>query len=120
MVLVDTSVWVDHLVKGDDQLRDLLANEDVIIHPFIVGELACGNIKNRSEILPLLNSLPCSTIADNIEVMKFIEDNALYGQGLGFIDIHLICACFLSHSVIWTRDKSLSKVARKFGINIYC
>jgi predicted nucleic acid-binding protein len=116
MVLVDTSVWVKHLRDGDIVLEDLLEDGHVACHPFIVGELACGNLKNRAEILALLQALPMATVAEHGEVMRFIEDNRLMGKGLGFIDLHLLASAVLSGIQLWTIDKRLHQVSLKLGI----
>jgi len=117
MVLVDTSVWISHLRNGNKQLEALLNNGDVICHPFIVGELACGNIKNRIEILSLLRLLPVAAQADNEEVLQFIETNNLMGKGLGYIDMHLAASALLSGVPIWTLDKGLATISKKLGIS---
>ncbi len=117
MVLVDTSVWVSHLREGNAKFEGLLNNGDVVCHPFIVGELACGNIKNRAEILSLLQALPMSNQAEHNEVMKFIENNQLMGSGLGYIDVHLLAAASLTEVLIWTTDKKLKDVSQKMGLN---
>ncbi|HEY4482409.1 MAG TPA: type II toxin-antitoxin system VapC family toxin [Candidatus Brocadiaceae bacterium] len=116
MVLVDTSVWVVHLRNGNIGLETLLNEGHVVCHPFIVGELACGNLKNRAEILSLLQALPVATHVEHEEVMKFIEDHALMGKGLGYIDIHLIASAVLTEIPLWTVDKKLSEVSSKLGI----
>jgi hypothetical protein len=116
MVLVDTSVWILHLRKGNIDLERLLNDGDVVCHPFIVGELACGNLKNRSEILSLLQSLPMSIQAEHEEVMRFIEDYRLMGKELGYIDMHLLASALLSEIPIWTLDKRLNKVLKELGI----
>jgi hypothetical protein len=116
MVLVDTSVWVKHLRNGDIALADLLDDGDVLCHPFIVGELACGNLKNRAEILALLQALPMAPIAQHGEVMRFLEDNRLMGKGLGFIDLHLLASSVLSGIRLWTLDKRLHQVSLKLGL----
>jgi predicted nucleic acid-binding protein len=116
MVLVDTSVWVVHLRNGNIGLETLLNEGHVVCHPFIVGELACGNLKNRAEILSLLQALPVATHVEYEEVMKFIEDHALMGKGLGYIDIHLIASAVLTEIPLWTVDKKLSEVSSKLGI----
>jgi predicted nucleic acid-binding protein len=116
MVLVDTSVWVSHLRKGNRELAALLSDGDVACHPFIVGELACGNLKNRAEILSLLQALPMATQAEHEEVMKFIEERRLTGRGLGFIDVHLLASAFLKGVPIWTLDKKLNAVSRELGV----
>src|SRR6476661_3584816 len=104
MVLVDTSVWVHHLRHGNASLEGLLKGDRVICHPFIIGELACGSIGNRSEILYLLSSLPQSVIADHEEVMEFVENNRLYGLGIGWIDRHLLAYALLCRTNLWTLD----------------
>lgn len=117
MVLVDTSVWVSHLRNGDVGIDRLLNDGEVVCHPFIVGELACGNLKNRHEILIYLQSLPMAILAEDGEVLKFIENHQLMGKGLGYIDVHLIAAAVLTDVSLWTFDKTLDKITRKIGIN---
>jgi predicted nucleic acid-binding protein len=116
MVLVDTSVWVSHLREGNVGLEKLLNDGKVVCHPFIVGELACGNLKNRHEILTYLRSLPLTILAEDEEVLKFIEDNQLMGKGLGYIDVHLIVSAVLTDVPLWTFDKTLDKSSKKIGI----
>lgn len=111
MILVDTSVWVEHLRAGTTGLEELLNDCHVVCHPFIIGELACGNLKNRTEILSLLNNLPMATRADDDEVFQFIEDNKLMGKGLGYIDIHLLMSAMLTRIPFWTLDKRLNEVS---------
>jgi len=117
MVLVDTSVWVSHLRNGDAGLEKLLNDGEVVCHPFIVGELACGNLKNRHEILIYLQSLPMAILAEDGEVLRFIENHQLMGKGLGYIDVHLIAAAVLTDVPFWTFDKTLDKITKKIGIN---
>ena len=116
MVLVDTSVWVVHLRNGNIGLETLLNEGQVVCHPFIVGEIACGNLKNRAEILSLLQALPMATHVEHDEVMKFIEDQTLMGKGLGYIDIHLIASALLTEIPLWTVDNKLNEVSSKLGI----
>lgn len=115
MVLVDTSVWVSHLRDGNVGLEKLLNNGEVVSHPFIVGELACGNLKNRHEILSYLQSLPMTILAEDEEVLRFIENNQLMGKGLGYIDVHLIASAVLTDVPLWTFDKTLEKLLRKLA-----
>ena len=117
MILVDTSVWIDHFRKGSTALKQLLNNSEVLTHPFIIGELACGNLKNRSEILGLLNELPKAVVAENSEVMKFIERTHLYGLGIGWIDVHLIASAMLSKATVMTFDKQLENAAKRLSIS---
>ncbi len=116
MVLVDTSVWVNHLRKGDIQLEKLLLDGEVVCHPFVIGELACGNIKNRSEILALLQALPQAPTIDLAEYLYFIEQNHLSGIGIGFVDVHLLSSAKLSGIPLWTNDKRLKETAQKLKI----
>ena len=116
MVLVDTSVWVAHLRDGIVGLEALLKEGNVICHPFIVGELACGNLRNRSEILSLLKALPMAIHAEDEEVMQFIENYRLMGKGLGYIDMHLLASAILTEVPLWTLDKKLGEVSSKLGL----
>jgi predicted nucleic acid-binding protein len=117
MVLVDTSVWVSHLREGNVGLEKLLNDGEVVCHPFIVGELACGNLRNRYEIFSYLQSLPMTILAEDDEVLKFIEDNQLMGKGLGYIDVHLMASAVLTDVSLWTLDKTLDKLTKKIGIH---
>jgi predicted nucleic acid-binding protein len=116
MILVDTSVWVRHLRGGDPHLEQLLNNGEVMCHPFIVGELACGNIKNRHEVLSLLQLLPVATQARHEEILQFIEQNHLMGKGLGYIDVHLSTSAVLTGVPMWTYDKRLNDANDWLGI----
>ena len=116
MVLVDTSVWVEHLRSGNIGLGNLLNEGHVVCHLFIVGELACGNLSNRSEILSLLRALPLSNHAEHEEVMHLIENYSLMGKGIGYIDVHLIASAILTKVPIWTLDKKLREVSSKLGL----
>ena len=110
MILVDTSVWIDHLRNGNAQLKELLNNNEVMIHPFIIGELACGSIRNRTEIISLLNELPFVVVAEHQEVLKLIETKKMYGKGIGLIDAHLIASVLLTNVRLLTLDKPLEKL----------
>jgi hypothetical protein len=116
MVLVDTSVWVLHLREGNIALERLLNDGDVVCHPFILGELACGNLRNRIEILSLLQALPSAIQAEHEDVMQFIENHQLMGKGLGYIDMHLLASALLTEVSIWTIDKGLGAISTKLGI----
>ena len=112
MILVDTSVWIDHLRAGDAELATLLNGSQVLMHPFVLGELACGNLRNRTEVLALLKDLPQAVLANDEEVLFFIERHALMGRGMGYVDAHLLAAVTLGGvTKIWTRDKRLRAVA---------
>jgi predicted nucleic acid-binding protein len=117
MMLVDTSVWVRHLREGYPHLQDLLNDGHVMCHPYIVGELACGNIKNRREVLSLLQHLPMATVAHHEEVLRFIGSNHLMGKGLGYIDVHLSASALLARVPIWSYDKKLNEANETLGIS---
>lgn len=117
MILVDTSIWIDHFRHGDEHLIQLLQAERVISHTFIIGELALGCLKNRNTILDGLKDLPQAVVATDNEVMRFIEENTLFGKGIGFIDAHLLAAARLTPgSRLWTRDKRLLTVAATLNL----
>lgn len=116
MILVDTSIWIDHLNKSDTRLITLLEEESVYVHPFVIGELACGNIKNRDEILKLLNALPQISTATLDEILFFINQHKLFGKGLGYIDVHLIASCMMDNAKLYTRDKKLFQIAKNLNI----
>lgn len=111
MVLVDTSVWIAHLREGEDNLIHLLNNGEIACHPFIIGELACGNLKNRVEILTLLQSLPSAIVAEHVEILQLIEDHKLMSRGIGYIDVHLLASAILTEIPLWTFDKKLDGVS---------
>lgn len=118
MILVDTSVWVDHLRRGDAQLAALLESAAVIIHPFIIGEIACGSLADRRTVLELLQDLPMATVAEVDEVLGFIEGHRLYGKGIGYVDVHLLASLALSNAAaLWTRDKRLRAAADALGVS---
>lgn len=117
MILVDTSVWIDHFHKSDEDLKELLLSNQVCIHPLILGELSCGYMVNREEVLSLLRALRNIDLALDEEVFKLMEERKLFGKGLGFIDIHLLASALIHYVPIWTRDKSLKLVAGQLGIS---
>jgi len=111
MVLVDTSIWVTHLRQGSRQLENLLMDAEVMCHPFIIGELACGNLKNRNEIISLLHSLPMAQTIEFDEFLFFIDQNHLMGKGVGFVDVHLLASAQLAGVSLWAADKRLKSAA---------
>jgi predicted nucleic acid-binding protein len=116
LILVDTSVWVDHLRRGDARLVELLERSTVLMHPFVVGEMACGNLRDRESILELLQDLPAAAVAENDEVLQFIERHDLHGKGVGYVDVHLLASVALTEGAsLWTRDKRLRVVAQRLG-----
>jgi predicted nucleic acid-binding protein len=112
MILVDTSVWVDHLRDGAPALAAALEQGGVLMHPFVLGELACGNLKNRGEVLRLMGDLPAAPLATDPEALNYIERRALMGRGIGYVDVHLLASVALAGAArLWTRDKRLAAVA---------
>lgn len=117
MILVDTSVWIDHLRATEPKLAAALEGGRVMTHPFVIGELACGNLKNRSEVLKLLGDLPAAPTATDSEVLGFIERRALMGRGVGYIDVHLLASAAMAGDArLWTRDKNLGGAAKEIGL----
>jgi len=117
MVLVDTSVWISHFRTGNAKLKNLLVKGEVSCHPFIIGELACGHIKQRDKILNLLHELPVVEMLDHDEVLYFIDQKQLMGKGLGLIDIHLLASAVLSDIHLWTLDNKLKQAAVKLKVD---
>ena len=118
MTLIDTSVWVDHFRRSDALLQDLLNEGEVLIHPFVIGELACGNLNQREAILDSLNALPHVAQATHEEVTHLMESKRLYGKGLGWIDAHLIASAMIGKIDFWTKDKRLASVAKSLRLQI--
>ncbi len=116
MVLVDTSVWVDHLRFGNPRLASMLEEDAVYCHPFVIGELACGHIPDRARTLRDIGTLPQTCLADHEEVMAIIEAHQLMNLGVGYIDVHLVASARLSGIPIWTRDQAIKKAAAKLGV----
>lgn len=117
MILVDTSIWIDHLRQRDEHLTNLLDQGQVLAHPFVIGELALGNLQNREAILNALQDLPQAPVATADEVLTFIQQNALYGIGIGYIDAHLLAATrLLPGTTLWTRDRRLLAAASRLGV----
>ncbi|MCU0930025.1 MAG: type II toxin-antitoxin system VapC family toxin, partial [Burkholderiaceae bacterium] len=112
----DTTVWVDHLRRGDPGLVDLLERSAVVMHPFVVGGIACGSLCDRQSILELLQDLPAAVVAHSHEVLHFIERHALHGKGIGYVDVHLLASVALTEGArLWTRDLKLRRMAAALG-----
>lgn len=119
MILVDTSVWVDHLRSGEPALVAALQEERVLMHPFVLGELACGNLRNRDEVLELLARLPAAPTATDAEALSMIERRALMGRGIGYIDVHLLASVALAgEAKLWTRDRRLAATAAALAMSV--
>jgi len=118
MILVDTSVWVDHLRAGDERLATLLEAGRVLAHSFVIGEIALGHLRKREPILSALSRLPQATVATDTEVLMFIEKHSLMGIGIGYVDAHLLASTRLSAgAALWTRDKRLLGAAERMNLN---
>ena len=115
-MLVDTSVWIDHFRRSDPALIALLDREEAECHPFVIGELACGLLRRRSEVLLLLQSLPHLPVGTHDEVLAFVESHRLMGRGIGWVDAHLLASAALAGTQLWTRDRRLFEVARKLAL----
>jgi predicted nucleic acid-binding protein len=116
VILVDTSVWVDHLRRGDAALAELLESSAVAAHQFVVGELACGSLRPKSDVVRLLEELPSATTASHDEVMHFIAAHRLSGKGIGYVDAHLLASAAIDRIRLWTRDKVLGAAAATLGL----
>jgi len=117
VILVDTSIWVEHLRTGNQELAALLEAGTVLIHPFVIGELALGNLRQREILLNALSDLPRASVATDAEVLHFIDHHALFGRGIGYIDAHLLAAARLTAgAALWTNDKRLHGVAEQLRL----
>jgi predicted nucleic acid-binding protein len=117
MILVDSSIWIDHFRTGDMHLYALLKAEKIIIHTFVVGELSLGHMPRYDDIMTMLTDLPTIPIADDAEVRHMIRSNKLFGKGIGYVDAHLLASLLLSpRHTLWTRDKRLHGMASAFGV----
>jgi predicted nucleic acid-binding protein len=116
MILVDTSVWVDHFRAADPRLTALLLDGQVLGHAFVAGELACGNLRRRAEVLSLLAALPQSSVVRNDEAVRFVDAHRLMGQGLGWVDVHVLASAFVSGGRLWTKDRRLADAAHRLDV----
>lgn len=117
MILADTSVWIDHLRKNNEALAELLQAEKIVCHQFVIGELACGGLRDRETFLALLSALPSLQKVDHHEVLAFIDNHRLMNVGLGLVDVHLLASCLLSGANLWTRDRKLAEAADRLDCN---
>ncbi len=117
MILADTSIWADHIRSKNERMIILMEEGQILMHPFVVGELVLGNLANREVYLTSFNRLPLSTIATDDEVMTMIETRALFGTGIGYVDAHLLAAARLSQARLWTNDKRLQAAAARLGLS---
>ena len=118
MILADTSVWIQHLQRRNDRLAALMETREILVHPFVVGELALGHLRSRQTVVSELQLLPQAQVASPIEVLTLIERRQLFGTGIGYVDAHLLAATRLSVGAsLWTFDKRLKSAAIRLGIS---
>lgn len=116
MILADTSVWLDHFRAGIPRLQEFLEEERVVMHPFVAGELACGNLSNRELTLRTLRELPRAAVASHYESMALLNERRLFGRGLGWVDVNLLASVLLTGCLLWTFDRPLADAARSFKV----
>ena len=116
MILVDTSVWIEHFRVGRPDLQELLEDGRAYCHPFVIGELACGHLRNRTEVIKHLNLLPSVEPADHVEAMHLLEARKLVGRGISWVDVHLLASALISHVELWTVDQRLASAARELHL----
>ncbi len=116
MILADTSIWQHHFRNHDARFHELLSTGQILIHPFVIGELACGNLRRRTETLYDLALMPQAPVAGTDEVLGLVEKRRLWGKGLGFVDAHLLASVLLSAARLWTRDRRLGEAAESLGV----
>jgi predicted nucleic acid-binding protein len=118
VILADTSVWIDHLHRQDRALQGVLVAKDLLIHPFVIGEIAVGRWPDRIATLEMLRDLPMPSVAEDQEVLRIIEDWELSGTGIGYLDVHLLASVLLTPETrLWTRDKRLREVAKQLSLD---
>ena len=116
MILVDSSVWIDHFRSSSRELSAFLHDMQVVCHPFVIGELACGYLPNREVVFRLMGRLPLAEVASEGEARELVERHGLAGSGLGWVDVHLLASARLSRVSLWTRDKALQRAAARLGL----
>jgi len=117
VILVDSSIWIEHLRRASETVSLLLSSRRVLAHPFVIGEIAVGHLRNRRQVLDTFRDLPAAVVASDEEVLEFIDRYLLAGRGLGYIDVHLLAAARLSHSTLWTADKRLQASAELLSLS---
>ncbi|MCV9940852.1 type II toxin-antitoxin system VapC family toxin [Boseaceae bacterium BT-24-1] len=118
MTLIDASVWIDHLRYGEPRLVEFLSDDQVVVHPFVVGEIALGSLTRRDVVIDVLEALPHAPVARHEEVMALIEHERLYGLGIGYVDVHLLASARLAGTAVWTRDRRLRDAAERLSVAV--
>jgi predicted nucleic acid-binding protein len=116
VILADTSVWIEHFRSPNRALGELLEQDQVLVHPFVIGEIACGHFRNRAEIISLMQAMPAAPRADDGEILLLTEQRRFRGRGIGLIDIHLLASCLMAPCLVWTADKRLKMVADELAV----
>jgi len=116
VILVDTSIWVAHLRRSEPRLATLLTEGQVLVHPFVIGELACGTLQRRQDVLAHLSRLDAAPLARDQEALRLVELRRLTGRGLGWVDVHLLASCLLAGATLWSLDRHLMQVATALGV----
>lgn len=116
MILVDTSVWIDHLRRRNRVLAGALERGLVLAHPFVIGELACGSLRNRAEVISLLSRLDTPPVVAHAEALRLVEDRKLMGRGVGWVDVHLLASALVARARLWSTDRRLTAAARGLGV----
>lgn len=120
MILVDTSIWIDHFRHGDAELRKIIEDDRLLCHPVVIGELALGNLRDRDAIMAFLAAQPEALIASHDEVMVMIDQHSIFSMGIGYTDAHLLASALIDRrSILWTRDKRLAAAAQKAGASLH-
>ena len=117
MILADTSVWVNHIRIPNLRLQELLLESQIVIHPFVIGEIACGNLRNRQRVLGSFRKLPSVAVVEHREALHLVEEQHLWGTGITWIDVHLLASCLLTGCRLWTLDQRLQAAARSLNLN---
>lgn len=120
MILVDTSIWIDHFRHGDAELRKIIEDDRLLCHPVVIGELALGSLRDRDAIMTYLAAQPEALIASHDEVMVMIDQHSIFSMGIGYTDAHLLASALIDRrSILWTRDKRLAAAAQKAGASLH-
>ena len=116
MILPDTSVWVEHIRSSNPRLEEFLLDSQIFVHPFVIGEIACGNLRDRAQVLGFFGDLPCAVMAAHSEALRLVEEHRLWGRGITWIDVHLLASSLLTGCRLWTLDRPLREAARKLNV----
>jgi predicted nucleic acid-binding protein len=116
VILIDTSVWIEHLARGSKRMASLLEDGGVLQHPFVTGELACGSLHGRQRMLLFLSSLPQAEVIEHQDVLRLLDAERLHGHGLSWVDLHILASAMSSTTLLWTHDRALERAADRLGL----